>query len=456
MVVAAAFTALIGPNGWLNILLMRIFSLAKPPIDLLNTLPAIIIAHVFFNTSIIIRTIGTAWEKLDRKIEDSARLLGASPWQTFTRVTLPLLFPSLVSAVLLVFLFDFTSFGVILLLGGARFTTIEVEIYIQTMQFLNLKMAGVLALVQLFFSIVLTRISSIIGNSSAFQLTPVTGEENLRPPRKAVEWLFFILCVLVFIILFFLPLFALLLRAFTRIPLGVSSAQSSPLLTFDHFLGLFVNDRNSLFFVPPIIGLRNSILYALGASIVAVGLATLLAFASKKKSRPVKIVEALIILPLGTSAVSLGLGYLAAFSVSPASIRWYPLLIPLAHALIAFPFAFRIIRPAVESIPKELYQAARTLGLREDHLWRKITFPLVRKQVSAAAIFAFAISLGEFGATTFLSRPEYPTLPLAIFRYLTLPGAANFGKAMAMASILLIICAIGFILIEKFNMEIFD
>jgi len=452
VVVAAAFSALLGPNGWLNIILMRVFSLTQPPIDLLNSLSAVVIAHVFYNTSIIIRTVGTAWEKLDKKIEESSRMLGGSPWYTFSRVTLPMLFPSLVSAVLLVFLFDFTSFGVILLLGGARFTTIEVEIYIQTMQFLNLKMAAVLALVQLLFSIFLTRVSEKIGGER-FQIAPVAGEENLRNLDSAADWLFFGLCMLLFLAVFFLPVFALLMRAFTEIPSGIAGAKTPLSFTFAHFQGLFINDRNSLFFVPPIIGLRNSILYAVSAAIVAVGLSSMLAFSSSANKNPARVVKALIMLPLGTSAVSLGLGYLAAFSKSPQSVRWFPLLIPMAHALIAFPFTFRIIQPAVEGIPDVLFQAARTLGVRESQLWRRVTLPLIKKQLAGASVFAFAISLGEFGATAFLSRPEYPTLPLAIFRYLTLPGPANFGRAMAMAAILLIICGIGFAVIERLNLE---
>ena len=201
----------------------------------------------------------------------------------------------------------------------------------------------------------------------------------------------------------------LLMRAFTEIPSGFSGLKTPLSFTFAHFQGLFINDRNSLFFVPPIIGLRNSILYAVSAAIVAVGLSSMLAFSSTANKHPARVIKAMIMLPLGTSAVSLGLGYLAAYSKSPQSVRWFPLLIPMAHALIAFPFTFRIIQPAVESIPDELFQAARTLGLRESQLWRRVTLPLVKKQLAGASVFAFAISLGEFGATAFLSRPEYPT-----------------------------------------------
>jgi thiamine transport system permease protein len=120
VVVAASFNALLGPNGWINLLLMRAFDLAAPPVQLLNSLPMILLAHVFYNTTVIIRVVGTAWEQLDPRLESAARVLGASPWRAIWEVTLPLLRPALLSALLLVFMFDFACFGVVLLLGGPR------------------------------------------------------------------------------------------------------------------------------------------------------------------------------------------------------------------------------------------------------------------------------------------------------------------------------------------------
>jgi len=144
---AAGFNALLGPNGWLNLLLMRLLGLTTPPIHLLNTLAAILLGHVFYNTAIVIRMVGSAWAGLDPRLEQAARVLGASPLKALREVTLPLLRPAILAAALLVFLFDFTSFGVILLLGGPHFATLEVEIYIQALQMLNLPLAGVLLFV---------------------------------------------------------------------------------------------------------------------------------------------------------------------------------------------------------------------------------------------------------------------------------------------------------------------
>ena len=138
VVVAAGFNALIGPRGYINLALMNLLGSSAPPINLLNTLLVILLAHVFYNTSIVICMVGTAWAQLDPKLEQAARTLGARTPQVFFEITLPLLKQSILAAALLVYLFDFTSFGVILLLGGPKFATLEVNIYIQALFMLNL------------------------------------------------------------------------------------------------------------------------------------------------------------------------------------------------------------------------------------------------------------------------------------------------------------------------------
>jgi thiamine transport system permease protein len=59
--------------------------------------------------------------------------------------------------------------------------------------------------------------------------------------------------------------------------------------------------------------------------------------------------------------------------------------------------------------------------------------------------------MGEFGATLFIARPEYPTMPIAIFRLLGQPGPLNYGQAMAMSTLLMLVCAIGFLFLERFR-----
>jgi thiamine transport system permease protein len=129
-----------------------------------------------------------------------------------------------------------------------------------------------------------------------------------------------------------------------------------------------------------------------------------------------------------------------------------PLLVPLAHTLIALPFVIRNLQPSLASIPDRLRQAAASLGASPPRVWFTVDWPIVIRATLAAAVFAFTISLGEFGATSLVVRPEYPTLPIAIARFLSQPGGLNYGQAMAMATILMLICGAGILLIERLRL----
>jgi thiamine transport system permease protein len=153
-------------------------------------------------------------------------------------------------------------------------------------------------------------------------------------------------------------------------------------------------------------------------------------------------------LPLGASAVTLGLGYILAFN------RWLysPLLIPLAHTTLALPFVIRSLQPALASIPIRLREAASVLGATPQQVWRSVDLPIITRALTAAGIFAFTVSLGEFGATAMLVRPEYPTMTTAIARFMAQPGGLNYGQAMAMATILLVVTTTAILVIERIRL----
>lgn len=454
VVVAAAFNALLGPRGWLNLLLMNAFSLAEPPVQILNSLAAIVLAHVFYNTTVVIRTVGSAWAQLDPRLEQAARSLGASPFNVLREVTLPLLRPAILSAALLVFLFDFTSFGVVLLLGGPRFATLEVEIYTQAMYRLNLPLAGLLSAIQLGCTLLLTIIHGKLSGGRSIPLMPRLKGEGMRKPRRWSEHLLVGVVVITLLVLLIAPLGALVLRSFTR--LEADRGQRGEVqtgLTLDYYRELFINRRESRFYVPPIQAAKNSLIYAGGT----VGLALLMGFlaaqAQVHRSRLNTWLDPLLMLPLGASAVTLGLGFIVVFTRPPLDARSFPGLISIAHSLVALPFVVRTLQPALASIPVSLRQAAGVLGAPPWRVWLEVELPIIMRAVVASAIFAFTISLGEFGATSFLARPESPTLPVAIYRFLSQPGAMNYGQALAMASLLMLVCGASVFIIQRLEGE---
>jgi thiamine transport system permease protein len=450
VVVAAGFNALLGPHGWANLGLERLLGLENPPIQFLNTLGAILLAHVFYNTTIVIRLVGTAWGSLDPRLEGAARVLGASPRRTFWEVTLPLLRPALLGAILLVFLFDFTSFGAILLLGGPRFATLEVEIYIQALQFLNLPLAGLLSIIQLLCTLVVTLLYARLGGQQIIPLAPRSLAENLRPLRTPLQKFAATLMVTFLLILLVSPLASLVARSVTRLDLARDErGVARPGLTLAYYTELFINRRQSFFYVPPITAARNSLGYAGATVTIALTLGFLAAYALRQRTRINRWLDPLLMLPLGASAVTLGLGFVVVFNRPPLDLRSFPLLLPIAHSLVALPFVVRTLQPALSAIPVSLRQSAAVLGASPWRVWREVDLPIVGRAALVSAIFAFTISLGEFGATSFLARPEYPTLPVAIYRFISQPGALNYGQALAMSTILMLVCALSLWIIER-------
>ena len=461
IVVALAFTALLGPHGLLNTGLMSLLGLDRPPLNLQHTLAVILLAHVFYNYALVLRFVGTYWANLDPRLEEAARMLGAGRWRAFREVTLPLLTPAIGAAALLVFIFCFTSFGVILVLGGPRFATLEVEIYHQTIHYLNLPLAAALSIVQIIFTFALMVVYTHLQARLTLPLELRSRQVTQRWPRHWREWLIVGVNVGLMLVLLVTPLVALVARSL-MLKDGVSLA---------FYRQLFYNPRGSAFYVPPVAAVRNSVGFALATVGLSVALGLMAAavldnrrggaaFPGCRRARkpaPLgewrlrRLLDPIFMLPLGTSAVTLGLGYIVALDEPPLNLRTSPLLIVFAHTLVALPFVVRSVLPALRSIHPHLREAAALLGASPWRVWREVDLPIVARAVLVGAVFAFTISMGEFGATSLIARPERPTMPIAIYRFLGRPGAANYGQALAMSTLLMLVCTLGFLAIERFR-----
>jgi len=404
---------------------------------------------VFYNTTIVIRLVGNALSRFDPRLEQAARSLGANRLRLWSSLYLPLMRPALLAASVLVFLFDFTSFGVILLLGGPGFATLEVQIYVQSLYYLNLPLAALLATIQLACTLLFSIVYSRVLSNSLAPIAPRAAEGNLRRAKSLRERLFVGGMIVVVAALFILPMLALPIRSVSR--LDAERGQRSGFqagLTVDYYSELFVNRRNSITYVPPLEAALNSLGYAGATVVLSLVMGFPAAWALTKPGRLERILDPILILPLGASAVTLGLGFIVTFG------RWliYPWMVPLAHTLVALPFVIRTLQPALATIPARLRQAAASLGASPFRAWQTVDWPILRRATLSAATFAFTISLGEFGATALVSRPEYPTIPIAIYRFLSQPGALNYGQAMAMATVLMAVATAGILLIERWRL----
>lgn len=433
VVVATAFKALIGPRGLLNLTLMQWFGLEQAPIQLDNTLAIILIAHVFYNFAVALRIITAYWINQSPRIDEAARILGARGWRLWWHIRLPLLRPAITAAAVLVFIFTFTSFGVILILGGPRYATLEVEIYQQTVNFLNLPLAAVLSLIQILMMLMMMWFYTRLQRRNASDLQAAAA--RAQKPRSAMEHVQVGLVVSFMSVLLLMPLLALAIRAIT----GEDG------LTLRYFLELSRNARGSALFVPPTQAIGNSLVFAVVTTLLTtvLGLITVHLLATHQRLDP------LFMLPLATSAVTLGFGFIIALDQPPLNLRSSPILIPIAHTLVALPFMVRSLLPAYQSIASNIRESGHVLGASPWQVWRWIDLPLMSRGLIVGAIFAFTISMGEFGASLFIARPDTPTIPIVIYRLLGQPMRVNLGQAEAMSVILMLVCGLSFIAIER-------
>ena len=454
LVVAAGFNALLGPRGWVNIALMSLLELPSPPITFINTLTAILVAHVFYNTTIVLRMVGDFWAHIDPRLGQAAQGLGANAWDRLRHVTLPLLSPAITAATLLIFIFNFTSFGVVLVLGGPRFATLEVEIYYQTISLFNLPLAAVLSIIQLACTLALTMIYARLSKNLARPLNIHSRKETQKKLTSLRSRVMAGIIIGYLLILLTTPLLALAARSVILLePDQIRDEGLTSGLTLTFYRELSLNRRESLFYASPITAIGISVGYAATTVFLALsmGLPAAWALTSDRHSRLNKFLDPILMLPLGTSAVTLGLGFLVALNRPPLDLRASPMLIPIAHTLVAFPFVVRSLIPALQSIQPRLRQAAAVLGASPHQVIRHIDLPIVGRAMLVAATFAFTISIGEFGASSLISRPEYPTVPVMIYRFLSRPGALNFGQALALSTILMIVAVGGMLAIERFR-----
>ena len=437
VVVALAFMSLLGKRGLLNDLLTALFSLDYTPIQLERTLVIVIVVHVFYNFAIALRIITGYWSALGFETEEAARTLGADEWSVWRDIRLPLIRPALFSAGLLVFIFTFTSFGVVLILGGIRFATLEVQIYYQAVNIFNLPLAAALSLVQ----IAVMCLMMVLYTRSQRQARPSmrSSASIAKPIKTRRERLVVGAAVALMCLLLFTPLLALIVR----------SIWSGGALNLTNFLELAQRSRGSLLFIPPIESVWNSLRFAALSMIWALGLGIMAALMIHRGGWLSQIADPLFMLPLATSAVTLGFGFVVALDEPPLNLRSSWLIIPISHTLVALPFVIRSVLPSLRAVPHSIREAAQVLGARPLDLLLTIDFPLISRGLAVGATFAFTVSMGEFGASLFVAQRESVTMPVVIYRLIGDPGLTSYRQALAMSVMLMLVCAIGFIIIER-------
>ena len=410
VVVGAAFASLLGPRGI---------------VDLRGTWWAVLVAHMCFNLAVAIRVVEPAIRSVPASLVEAARLSGASRAEAARRVVWPLVAPSVRTASTIVFLFCATSFGVVVVLGGGQVTTLEVELWLRATRQFDLSGAAVLAGLQA------VMVLTVLLLSAPGNVTLAGRTAGVRPPRRcrdlrdraAVAG-----AASLVVLLAVVPVAALFERSLA-VPEGHGLAHWRELGSATAGTGLAVDPLSTVW-----------------ASLRAAGLACTLAVilglpaAAAVARRPRGLASRTLLLPLAVSATSVGLGLLLVAGRPPLDLRRSAALVVFAQTMVALPLLVRTVAPALARVPPSVRDAARLSGAGPWRRWWRVELPMARPAVVAGVGLAFVAALGEFGATVFVARTNAPTMPVAIERLLSRPGASGFGQAMALSCLLVVVC----------------
>ena len=397
----------------------------------------IIAAHVFVNYSIAVRTIGGVWAGLDTEIDEAAELDGAGRLRSLLSISLPQLRPAVFSAAALVFLFSATSFGIVLVLGGGQVQTIETAIYFSATQFLDLEAAAALVFIQT----LITAAAFLVGSSLAKGTVGLEQVfEGTRKPRVDLrDWPAAILTAGIVLGLLVMPMLLVLVESFK---VGEGWGLSN-------FANLGTRGARDLLNISVIDAAANSLRNMVVAAAIAFVLGTLISRLLVRTKQ--KLLDLVFLVPLGVSSVVLGFGFLVSFDSSWFPLRSSWLIVPLAQALIALPMVIRLVYPALVSIGKEPVEQASLDGASSWQIWRFVESGMIKGVLLTAAGYAAIISVGEFGASSFLAYGSEGTIPTLLFRLIARPGEQNYGMAMAVSAILIVFVWSVMLLLSRYS-----
>ena len=422
ILVVLGFVIFYGNSGYLNRFLMAVMNTSEPPLRILYRFPAVIAAHVFYNFPVIVSVLTGHWSSMPQDCEESAAVEGAGPVQVFLRVTLPRLLPSVAGACALVFLYCFTSFAIILVLGGGPgLSTIEVEIYRKARLELNTAMASSLSLVSLVFvSLVLyfhLRLERSVhaNDGTSYHRMKKLGKKSFP------AYTYLVLAALALL----LPMASVAFRSF----FASASRGGKAVFSLRAYSSLLKNPSSII----------NSVATALLASITGTiyALSVCYYIVNGKSAAGRRAASFAVLLPLAVSSIILGLGY---FMVSSYFRSIPPLLILVpVHSIIIMPFAVRAILPAYRSIPASLTEEARTMGAGDFRTFIHVHIPFMGRATGVSLAFGFTISIGELNSAVLLGFSSFPTIPTQIYGMI---NSYNYQGACAMGTLLIVICFI--------------
>ncbi len=402
ILVVLGFVLFFGNAGWLNKCIMLVTGKDEGPIRILYRPAAVILAHAFYNFPLVIRLVGDSISRIKQTYIPAAENLGASPFKSGITIILPLISPAIISASLLIFLYCFTSFAVVQVLGGGPpATTLSVEIYRYANISFDYAQAGIFAAIETCIALAVfllyTRFEKKSRNfTGSAENIRISGDTQRKTAGKS-RWGFIVysivICIFIAGPIVSIPLESVLFK---------TSRASLPVISFRNWTN--AGSLFSAFF--------NSLTLALLASCCSV-LMGFLAASGYRLLRPSSrwrpVLHTGYSMLLMSSGIVLGFGWLMLYRNLGVPVF---LSLVLMHALSAFPFSFFSMLEGLNGISINTFHAASLAGANPFRKITSIMLPSILPRLSSAWAFAFAVSMGELNTVLMLGSSDWITLPV--------------------------------------------
>jgi thiamine transport system permease protein len=435
IVVVVGFLQMFGPNGIIDSILMWIQGSSTSVFNLATGVPGIILAHTFYNVPLVLLMVSASLERLNPEVEESAEILGASPYQRLRRITLPHIMPSILASAVLTFMFCFMSFPIILAFGQGTYMTIEAQIW-NAFRVFDYGQASSLTFIQIIITLSLAYVYIKLGRQEN-NAGPTASIKTTSFDQYKIKERILILGYLVLIVILVVGPIVTIARASVFDPIAQS-------YTLEGFANLFsIGSQGGLrYFI-------NSLFYAGLATIFAVILGIPLAIAMRSRFRTIPtLASGMILLPLGISSITVAYGLVLAVAVPTGLVTNPWPIIVVAQTIIGLPFSARAIEIAMSKIDPALMEQADSLGASRIQRLLFVELPLLAPGILVGGVFAFAMAIGEMSATLFIALPQNYTLAVAIYDYLAVRA---FVEAGAAALVLVIVCVVAFLVMERIS-----
>jgi iron(III) transport system permease protein len=374
-------------------------------------------------------------KSMDASLEEAARTAGATPFQAVSRITLPMMLPSIFAAGLLIFVLAAEIYTLPGIIGTtAGFTTLPWQIYIDStvapLQRAHAAASGTILLWVTVFGILLQRRVTRVSE----RFVTIGGKGHRSMPLRLGRWRWLAYGIVCFYVLsaVILPLAALILFSFMKYS---TISITMDVLTLDQYVKLFSIENTRL-------AIRNTLMLGILSGAVCVAIGGLISYLDlRRPSWLGSTVALLAVLPIAVPGVVYGIGLLWTYLRTPLyGTVW---ILMLAYVAKYLPYAVVVSRTGIMQINRELEESARMSGASRWTVIRRITMPLIKPVLLGLFFFVMLMSIKELSASVLLYTQRGPVLSVLTWSYME-AGNFQFAAAVGVMQSAIMLCLVVF------------